>query len=528
MKKTAGAVSACWWRSSNLIMRHTRCSMQGAVVAAARVRTMSALATAVHDLRPRVLAACTGGHALQTISSKEHLEKPAQNDHWAAVNQQAATARSWPSHPLGLPERLALVENLLERNASGLLRESTALCELFRWLIQKPGLFAPSSDGTGQCAVVVTDGVIQYALYEAAALLLRGYVVTLMAPNGLALETLQEIACDFPPQLLQVSGMAPLASPPSAVRAIRFVGLDPPALWVEEGPPADCGTYITHGYTGAVAAPLRLVRSDLTMLEQSCHSTYAFNDQINDVAALLSTAHSSDTDTLPGLPLPRWARSAYDRGMEDVQKLLDLLWAFREPFETEGPSQETLTIASLLPVPKHFMISSGVSEIPEDIVKAAMVAALSPFNEPMVLHTVGMDARSLRLDPLHGLFRLLQSGNYGFEWHVHHHDSNRDCIEWLRSHAHAAKQFSAHHQIVHGPTLAFFGSHRGIMADVRKLSVSVGVVAWTRLFQGEVVEQLRRWTGLGVFQAPATEREVVARTISACLRDVKSAAILDD
>lgn len=214
--------------------------------------------------------------------------------------------------------------------------------------------------------------------------------------------------------------------------------------------------------------------------------------------------------------------------MEDVQKLLDFLWSFREPFETEGPSEGTLTTASLLPVPKHFVISSGVSEIPEDVVKAGMVAALSPFNESMVLHTVGLDARSLRLDPMHSLFRLLQSGNSGFDWHVHHHDSNSDFTEWLWSHAHTAKQFMAQHQVMHGPTLALFGSHRGIMADVHKLCVATGVVAWTQLFQGEVVEQLRRWTGLGVFQAPMTEREAVARTINACLRDFKSAPTVNN
>jgi len=374
--------------------------------------------------------------------------------------------------------------------------------------------------------VVVTDGVIEHALYEAAALLLKGYVVTLMAPKGPALDTLNEIVSGFPPQLLQVSGMAPSAAPPAAVRATRFVGLDPPAPWVEEVLRTDFGTYMPHGYTRAVAAPLALVRAGVTMLEPSCHSSYAFTDEIHDVAALLSTAHSTDASTLPGLPLPRWARSAYDRGMEDVQKLLDFLWSFREPFETEGPTEGTLTAASLLPVPKHFVISS--SEIPEDVVKAAMVAALSPFNELMVLHIVGLDARSLRLDPLHSLLRLLQSGNSGFEWHVHHHDSDSDFIEWLRLHTHTAKQFIAQHQIVHGPTLAIFGSHKGVMVDIRKLCVATGVVAWTRLFQGEVVEQLRRWTGLGVFQAPVTEREAVSRTISACLRDVRSEPAVND
>lgn len=32
--------------------------------------------------------------------------------------------------------------------------------------------------------------------------------------------------------------------------------------------------------------------------------------------------------SMGGLPPPRWARSAYDRGLEEIHDLLDLLWGF--------------------------------------------------------------------------------------------------------------------------------------------------------------------------------------------------------
>ena len=91
--------------------------------------------------------------------------------------------------------------------------------------------------------------------------------------------------------------------------------------------------------------------------------------EAHDLSALLSTSTSGDFPTLPGrekkrrfgvsggLPPPRWARSAYDRGLEEVNDFLDLLWGFRG----DESDETTWNGAS-----KHFLLTSA--EIKEDVV----------------------------------------------------------------------------------------------------------------------------------------------------------------
>jgi hypothetical protein len=44
--------------------------------------------------------------------------------------------------------------------------------------------------------------------------------------------------------------------------------------------------------------------------------------------AFLILLPTLDQNSAVGLPPPRWARSAYDRGIEEIHDFLDFLWGF--------------------------------------------------------------------------------------------------------------------------------------------------------------------------------------------------------
>ena len=86
------------------------------------------------------------------------------------------------------------------------------------------------------------------------------------------------------------------------------------------------------------------------------NATWWGNDKLGDVCG--------------GLPPPRWARSAYDRGLEEVNDFLDLLWGFRG----DESDETTWNGAS-----KHFFLTSA--EIKEDVVPLGGACASSRSSE---------------------------------------------------------------------------------------------------------------------------------------------------
>ncbi|CAE8582406.1 unnamed protein product [Polarella glacialis] len=231
------------------------------------------------------------------------------------------------------------------------------------------------------------------------------------------------------------------------------------------------------------ADSLAMARTDVESLGRLPRSRYILSEEASDLASLLSTNMAAEVPTLPGLPPPRWSRSSYDRGLEEIHDILDLLWAFREPLALPGGSP----FPALAPAGKHFLLNVDGTEVPEEIVKAAVLSAMSPFREAVTLHAVALRPQALLKDPLRGFCRLVQSGRSGLEWQLMEHESPEAFLGWLRSQA----SDSAPCQV--GPPM-LFGSLRGHESELRRLCAASGGVAWGRLFAAEPLEALRRWT----------------------------------
>eukprot|EP00927_Polykrikos_kofoidii_P049482 TRINITY_DN43527_c0_g1_i1.p1 TRINITY_DN43527_c0_g1~~TRINITY_DN43527_c0_g1_i1.p1 ORF type:complete len:548 (-),score=91.94 TRINITY_DN43527_c0_g1_i1:104-1711(-) len=477
--------------------------------AARRNVHVSALTSAVNNVREDVLRACIHDQLPSGCFSNASKDvfNLARGD-WGAVRGQAAVAAGWPSHPLEPAERLALASSVLEQVEelhAAFPRQGLELCDFFSCLLEGGSVLGINSAGTASAAVVIAaeDAALTAALSEAVTLLLQGYVVTVAAPVGPALEKLLAITRHCPPALLQVVELAPLVDLPNAVRVLRVVGGPSAAkLWAGHAPPQDFGGRClangrTHG-GASTAIALRLARLDILALSRSPRSRYAFGDDVVDLTALLSTdsvVTASSLGQTAGLPPPRWAKSPYDRAMEEIHDFLDLLWGFRDPLTVNlasgGPVEVSVALA---PTPKHLILSpGGGTEVPEEIVRTAILSTLSPFVEPVTLHAVGLGGRGLSRDPLRGFCRMVQSGRSGLEWAIIEHKSKADFLGWMEEHRECSP-------------LALASPPRWTDFDVRRTVAATGGVAWGNFFVADPVEQLRRWTH-PVFRSEVTVKQ---------------------
>eukprot|EP00933_Yihiella_yeosuensis_P052401 TRINITY_DN50467_c0_g1_i1.p1 TRINITY_DN50467_c0_g1~~TRINITY_DN50467_c0_g1_i1.p1 ORF type:complete len:538 (+),score=105.50 TRINITY_DN50467_c0_g1_i1:44-1615(+) len=451
----------------------------------------SALFSAATRLKSEVLRA-----SLSDTKQQEPLtvEQGSVQGDWSAVRGQAATVSSWPAHPLEPPERLALSEALASRPSDiGLseARQGFAFCSLFKSLLNvnsEDEILGVRSEGTARCAVVAAadKSSLTAATSECVALLLRGHAVTLMAPPGEALDAAKSIVEPFPPSLLQAVESARFIEMPQVVHALKTIGGPPDAeMWRERAPPLEFGglyaqanSWRSFGMTNSVDS-LSLARTDMQALSRQPRSKRELSEEAADLATLLSTQPAAEVPCAPGLPPPRWSRSAYDRGIEEIHDFLDLLWAFRSPLKM---SEEEATVMGLAPARKDFILTTaGRTEVPEELVKAAILSSMSPFHEPVTLHAVGLGPRGLSKDPLRGFSRLVTSGRSGLSWKLKEHDSWTDFFEWLER------------EPLEDQSPNIFGELRGSEERLRRLAAAAGGVAWGRLFEADPLAQLRRW-----------------------------------
>mmetsp|Transcript_143112 Transcript_143112/g.457451 ORF Transcript_143112/g.457451 Transcript_143112/m.457451 type:complete len:537 (-) Transcript_143112:64-1674(-) len=481
---------------------------------------VSALREAAGDFRAAALAACMADDPSLGVGATGSAAflgsgESASTGGFSAVRGQAAMVSAWSSHPLQPAERLMLAEALAARPAAlglGPSRQGPALCEAFGTLLQSPGgLLGVRGDGTGRCAVVraCSEGSLPAACSEVVALLLTGHAVSLAAPRGAALEAAEAIMEGFPLEILQAVEDVPGAELPAEVHAVRIVGgqESPSQLWSDQHPPPDFGGRtvggVAHGFA-ASAPSLGLARTNVTELAKLPRSRYDLGQEGSDLAALFSIDVSKEAPGAPGLPPPRWARSAYDRGLEEVNDLLDLLWSFEEPLVVDAGAHTGVVRVSMTPAPKHLIITKDSTEIPEEIVKAAVLSAASPFCEPVTLHAVGLGAMFFSKDPYRGFCRSVQSGRSGLQWNIQEHESWAAFILWLKSLSESSGND------VQPPVV--FGKLRGMDSDLHRLAARTGGVAWQSLFPPEPLEQLRRWCRPVAVRA-ATEDEAVAQLL---------------
>lgn len=460
-----------------------------------RSTATSALAGAAQEISSTCLAACIADESYSGTSVRFPEAFSGSGDEFDAVHQQSSMVANWPTHPLTHPEQLDLAKALVAAlPAAGLppARRGLALCAAYERLLEG-GLFGVRSDGVARCGlvVVVDESLVAAAVSEACALLLRGHAVSLAAPRGQALGALEAVCAELPPQLVQAVELAgESVDLPEGVRAIRHIGGPAPQILWSHAPPQDFGGISgddagAHGMLASAGA-LAMARTDMSRLPHLPRARFELSDEASDLLSLLSTELRSDVEFPQGTQRPRWAQSAYDRGVEEVHDLLDLLWAFREPWATNA-GDDLVTAAALVAAPKHFILPSGGTAIPDELVKAAAIAAMSPFREPVTVHAIALGAGGLTKDPLRSFCRLVQSGKSGLEWNIMEHNSREDFVLWLRN---LAQESGSNLQ--NAP--AVFGAVHSMEDDVWRLSAAAGGVQWGRLFTAEPLEQLRRWT----------------------------------
>eukprot|EP00434_Breviolum_minutum_P017740 symbB.v1.2.015657.t1/scaffold1175.1/size133920/3 len=252
----------------------------------------------LQQLRTEVLAACLPGTVTATVSTGSD-----GTSNWEAVQRQVEQAKSWPKHPLEAEERCTLAEVFATSSSSS---RGSAFCSLFRRLLtaEEPPLFGVRNDGTARCALILGHGEV--AASEVVGALLRGFAVTA------EMKLYQD---GFPPELLQFIEAGPISSIP-AVHLLRSVGTTLPAALLAP-PSSDVGGWgvgfpaVPMGMAGLEA--MALARTNLEVLSKLPRSNHHFTQEAYDLSALLSTSTPKEVPSLPGLPVPRWARSAYDR-----------------------------------------------------------------------------------------------------------------------------------------------------------------------------------------------------------------------
>merc|ERR1712050_444734 len=114
-----------------------------------------------------------------------------------------------------------------------------------------------------------------------------------------------------------------------------------------------------------------------------------------------------------------------------------------------------------------------------------MVSALSPLQEKVTPHAVGLGNRGLSRDPLMSFCQLVQSGSSGLEWRLIEHKDWSGFLTWLHEHGDSEAE---------RPQL--FSTQRQLEIEVRRSCAAAGGVAWSRLFVPDPMEQLRRLTSV--------------------------------
>lgn len=407
---------------------------------------------------------------------------------WSEVRGQAEAALRWPSHPLEPKERLAFASAFVSRVAAlGGQNEGDCggrLCILYEQLCQSGSLLSPCTNDAVYSGVAAAADLqsLAAASREIVLLVLSGHVASLAAPRGSALDLAKELADGFPSALLQAVEAGPLVTLPAMVRTFRSVGCCAGELWTDKVPPADFGNFGPHSIRGSIsegmaaaASPLMLAQTNLTALENCSEPRFEFGKVVEELTEFLSTRRSAASTTSPQ------ALSAYACGVGQVHNLLDLLWSFREPVVVDGVSNP---VVSLTAAHKHFIITVN-SAVPDDVVKASIVAALSPLREKVTLHVVGLGVQGLLRDPMLSFCRIVQSGRSGLEWQVKEHKDWSGLLAWL--HASAGNEPEP-------PQL--ISTQRQIEIEVRRRCAEAGGVVWASLFVPEPCEQLRRWTSI--------------------------------
>lgn len=399
---------------------------------------------------------------------------------WTEVRKQAETVAAWPPDVLSPQEKLSFASAFVSQVAEVLkIKEDVCggrICHLYEKLCQSTSPIGVRRDVAVHSGVVVATDTdhLEAASREVASLILSGHAVSLAASRGQALEKAKEMFNGFPRELLQAVEIGPTITLPALVRTFRSVGEDADELWAEKVPPADYGNFGSCGSHGmaAAASSFTLSQINLDRLADRPHSRFELTSDIEGLTGFLSKQQRATS-----MPL-----NVYDRGVGKVQHLLELLHALHGPVVVDEDT--TKVKVSLAAAHKHFVIM-GSSTVPEDLVQAAIVAALSPFHEKLTLHAVGLGEKGLLRDPMLSFCRIIQSGKKGFIWRVKEHKDWSAFLDWLQ-HGVAEE--------VDPPQL--FSTQRQFEIEVRRSCAEVGGVAWSGLFVPEPFEQLRRWTSV--------------------------------
>ncbi|CAE8627899.1 unnamed protein product [Polarella glacialis] len=483
-----GALGVASCRAAGAAARGLRHPTRGSLLAGRRTSatrnsasSSSALAAAAAELRAPLLRACqSSGQS----NSYEASRWPAVFGDWGEVRQQVESASDWPSHPLTAAERLSLAQALtLQASSSLSARHGSGadygerLCSFFGHLLEPGSLIVPRTDGAVHAAVVAVTGeqFLQAALHEVTALLLNGHVVSLAAPKGPALDAAKYLVKGFPPALVQAVEIGPLATLPATIRSFRTLGPTARELWADKTPSPNFGgfsfgldgVFKPHGMAVA-ASPLSLARVDLSVLEKSSRSRYDLSQEASELVAMLP-------------------KKVTERGLQEVHDLIDLLWAFRDqlPVGSEGAAQRTVALA---PAHKHLLVTVAGSKVSEEVVKAAIISAMSPYQEPVTLHTVGLGAKGLLTGHLNAFCRVVQSGKSGLQWRVIEHKDWAAFLAWLHDEA------GAQVMMTHPEPAYLFSTLRNLESEVKRRCAEAGGVAWVNLFMPELMDQLTRWT----------------------------------
>jgi len=341
------------------------------------------------------------------------------------------------------------------------------LCTLFDHVLNEKGPIEPCKSDVVPAGVVAAADVqaLGAASREVVSLLLSGHAVSLAVPND-ALEAAKEMVAGFPPQLLQAVALGPMATLPQTVRTFRAIGVDSSELWAERVPPADFGGFVSsdagwmsHGMSAGPSA-MSLVRAPHSPHGGSLSRLKQHSNVLEALIAMLTKGQK-------------------DYPLDDACSLVELLWLFRKPAAVHGAKTRHVSLEA---ASKHIIITSTTS-VAVDVVKAAIVNALSPFEEKVKVHAIGLGNFGLKRDPLQSFCRLVQSGKHGLEWRIEEHKDWSSFLEWL--HVHAVEE---------PEPLQLFSTQRQLEIEIRRRCAEVGGVAWSRLFTPEPFEQLRRWT----------------------------------
>lgn len=433
----------------------------------AKLRSFSRISApaSLADFQRPLLAACS----VRPLPAAEPstLQWPSTLKDWSSLQSQAEAAASWPHHPLGDSERLALASSLVSRATDVLGSAQPAaqnLCDFYEGLLVPDAALAPKPVSVANTALVaVTSAMaLEAAIRSAVLLLLGGHAVTLAAASG-PLRTLQDVVAGFPPELLQAAEIGSLATLPASVRALRCLGPGPKELWSERAPPGDFGGLGSAGRHGAMLCAEALSLATVSEAERPI-APVAWSDEALALAKL------------PG-------GVGEDTG--EMEKFLELLWDFRAPLQASP--DEAIALA---PSHKHILLTFCGSVLPQDLVKAAMISAMSPFHERITLHAVGLGSRGLAREPLKTFCDHVCSGRSGLAWEVVEHADWAAFLDWL-------SQASA--------PVHLFSTLRNVESEVKRCCAATGGAAWVQMWPG-LTEQLRRWTT--VVRADADERRL--------------------